>query len=255
MGHALSSIGDYTGAVDYYERSLALKESHVGPHHPTLGFTATSLSQAYAGLGEYEKAAELSRRALAILEKAFGPDDPQLAIALNNLAYALEGLEQYDEARAMHERSIEIVSQTWGPEHPQIAISLLNLSSLEKRAEDYQAALAASRRAGDILTATFGTDHPLYAYAANNTGVFLIETGQAAEGVIHLEKALAIRRASDTDPVLIAVTRFNLGRAQWEAGQRQLGRRNVVEAERELIDVGEMGEEDLVAVREWLKAH
>ncbi|MCW8985246.1 MAG: serine/threonine-protein kinase, partial [Thermoanaerobaculales bacterium] len=255
MGHALSSIGDYRAAVDYYEDSLALKESHVGPNHPSVGFTAASLSQAYAGLGEYEKAADMSRRALAILEKAFGADDPQLAISLNNLAYSLEGLDQFDEARAIHERSMEIVSQSWGPQHPQIAISLLNLSSLEKQAGDFEAALDASRRAGEILTATYGTEHPLYAYAANNTGVFLMETGQAAQGVVHLEKALAIRVATDTDPVLIAVTRFNLGRALWEAGQRESGRRSVTEAERELIAIGEMGEEDLTAVREWLAEH
>ncbi len=255
MGHALSSIGDYKTAVEYYEKSMALKESLVGPDHPTVGFTAASLSQAYAGLSEYQKAAEMSRRALTILEKVFGADDPQLAISLNNLAYSLEGLEKYDEARKIHERSIEIVSHSWGPNHPQIAISLLNLSSLEKQAEDYQAALDASRRAGEILTATYGTDHPLYAYAANNTGVFLMETGQPAQGVVHLEKALAIRVASDTDPVLIAVTRFNLGRALWEAGQRESGRRNVLESARELIAIGEMGEEDLAAVREWLADH
>ena len=82
-----------------------------------------------------------------------------------------------------------------------------------------------------------------------------METGQAAQGIPHLEKALAIRDAANTDPVLIAVTRFNLGRAQWEAGQRQIGRRNVAESERELIDIGEMGQEDLEAVREWLAEH
>ena len=58
-----------------------------------------------------------------------------------------------------------------------------------------------------------------------------MNTGQPAEAVVHLEKALAIRIAADTDPVLIAVTRFNLGRAQWEAGQRELGRRSVAERE------------------------
>ena len=152
-------------------------------------------------------------------------------------------------------RSIEIVSETWGPGHPQIAVSLLNLSSLEKQAGDFEAALDASQRAGEILTASFGTEHPLYAYAANNTGVFLMETGQAAQGIPHLEKALAIRIAAETDPVLIAVTRFNLGRAQWEAGQRELGRRTVTEAEREFIEIGEMGAEDLEAVREWLAEH
>ena len=255
MGHALSSIGDYKGAVDSYTRSLSLKETLVGTDHPTVGFTAASLSQAYAGLNEYDEAVELARRALAILDRVFGKDDPQLAIPLNNLAYGLEGLGRYDEARAMHERSIEIVSRSWGPEHPQIAISLLNLSSLEKRAGDFQAALTASRRAGEILTATYGTDHPIYAYAANNIGVFLMETGQAAQGVIHLEKALDIRVSTDSDPLLTAVTRFNLGRAQWEAGQRSLGRRNVVQAERELVDLGEAGQEDLAAARAWLTEH
>ncbi len=255
MGHALSSVGDYSGAVEYYEKSLALKESIVGPGHPTVGFTATSLAQAYAGLGEYQLAADFSQRALLILERVFGSDDPQLAISLNNLAYSLEGLERFDEAREIHERSIEIVSRSWGPNHTQIAVSLLNLSSLEKQAGDFEAALEASRKAGEILTATYGTDHPLYAYAANNTGVFLIETGQPAQGVVHLEKALAIRVGSDTDPVLIAVTRFNLGRALWEAGQRESGRRSVSEAERELVALGEPGEEDLAAVRMWLASH
>ena len=55
--------------------------------------------------------------------------------------------------------------------------------------------------------------------------------------------------------MLIAVTRFNLGRALWEAGQRENGRRSVSEAERELIAIGELGEEDLAAVREWLADH
>ena len=91
--------------------------------------------------------------------------------------------------------------------------------------------------------------------AANNTGVFLMETGRPAQGVVHLEKALAIRVAADTDPVLIAVTRFNLGRALWEAGQRERGHRAVSEAEQELTAIGELGEEDLNAVREWLAEH
>jgi serine/threonine-protein kinase len=255
MGNALSNIGDYDGAVESYEKSLDLKETVVGPDHPTLGFTLTSLSQAYAALGDYDRAAELSRRSVAIFEKVFGPHTPQLATPLNNLAYCLEGLGQYDEARAMHERSMDIVAESWGPDHFQIAISLLNLSSLEKQAGDLEAALEASRRAGEILTAAFGTDHPLYAYAANNIGVFLMMTGQPAQGIVHLEKALAIRTAAETDPVLVAVTRFNLGRAQWEAGQRELGRRNVLEAERELVAIGELGEEDLAAAREWLAEH
>jgi hypothetical protein len=82
-----------------------------------------------------------------------------------------------------------------------------------------------------------------------------MKTGQPAEGVIHLEKALEIRLETETDPVLVAVTRFNLGRALWESGRQASGRRTVTEAERELIAVGEMGEEDLAAVRDWLKTH
>jgi hypothetical protein len=82
-----------------------------------------------------------------------------------------------------------------------------------------------------------------------------MKTGHAAQGVVHLEKALAIRTASETDPVLIAITRFNLGRALWEAGQRESGRRSVSESERELIAIGELAEEDLAAVREWLAEH
>jgi tetratricopeptide (TPR) repeat protein len=255
MGHVLSSIGEYEGAVEYYERSLELKEASVGPEHPTISFTAASLAQAYGALGDNRKTVDLARRALAIQERVFGPDDPQIAIALNNLAYGLEGLGNYDEARAAHERSIDVVSRGWGPDNPQIAYNLLNLSSLEKRAGNYEAALAASRKAGEILMAAYGSDHPLYAYAANNTGVFLMLIGRANEGVVHLEKALEIRTASASDPVLISVTRFNLGRALWEAGQHDRGRRLVLQAEGELEALGDRAAEDLDAAREWIAEH
>ena len=227
------------------------------PDHPTRRVHRRPASRRRTPVSANTKRRPICRGGpLAILERAFGADDPQLAISLNNLAYSLEGLEQFDEARA-DPRTLDRnrLSDPGGRNHPQIAISLLNLSSLEKQAGDFEAALDASQRAGEILTASFGTEHPLYAYAANNTGVFLMETGQPAQGVVHLEKALAIRVGSDTDPVLIAVTRFNLGRALWEAGQRESGRRSVSEAERELVALGEPGEEDLAAVREWLAAH
>jgi tetratricopeptide (TPR) repeat protein len=255
MGHVLSSIGEYEKAVDYYRQSLDLKERLAGPDHPTVSFTAASLAQAYGGLGDNRKAVDLARRALAIQEHVFGPEDPQIAIALNNLAYGLEGLGQFDEARAAHERSMEVVSNSWGPEHPQIAYSLLNLSSLEKQAGNFEAALTASRRAGEILMAAYGSDHPLYAYAANNTGVYLMLTGRANEGVVHLEKALAIRTADAADPVLVSVTRFNLGRALWEAGQRDRGRKLVRQAKKELQTLGNRAMEDLEAVEKWLVEH
>ncbi len=255
MGHVLSSIGEYEAAVERYRRALEIKEAVVGPSHPTVAATAVSLAQAYGGLGDNERAVELSRRALAIQEDAFGADDPQLAVALNNLAYGLEGLGLYDEARAAHERSLQIVSRAWGPDHPQLAYTWLNLSSLERRTGHLDAALDAARRAGEILMAAYGPDHPLYAYAANNTGVFLMLLGRASEGVSHLEKALAIRSQGASDPVLLEVTRFNLGRALWEAGQQDRGRRLVRRSRDALATMGERAREDLEAAESWLAEH
>jgi len=252
MGHVLSSIGEYEAAIEHYQRSLELKERLVGPDHPTVASTAVSLAQAYGGIGDHERVVELSERALAIQERVFGSDDPKIAVALNNLAFGLEGLGRLDEARAVHQRSLDVVTNAWGPDHPQLAYTWLNLSSLEKRAGDYESALAASLRAGEIVTAAFGTDHPLYAYAANNIGVFLMLTGRAGEAIPHLEKALSIRSSGATDPVLLEVTRFNLGRALWQAGRRDQGRRLVRQAAAALETMGERGQEDLEAARGWL---
>jgi tetratricopeptide (TPR) repeat protein len=255
MGNVLSSIGEFEAAVDHYRESLVLKEHHVGPEHPTVATTLASLAQAYGELERPEEMLAVAERALAIQEHAFGDDHPQLAVPLNNLAYALEDVGRYEEARAAHERSMEIVSRSWGPQHPQLAYALLNLSSLEKKTGDYQAALDASRRAGEILIASFGPDHPIYAYAANNTGVYLMLTGHPSEAVPHLEKALAIRSSVETDPVLLEVTRFNLGRALWEAGQRRRGHGLVREAGDKLAEAGEHAADDLEAVQVWLAEH
>jgi hypothetical protein len=80
-------------------------------------------------------------------------------------------------------------------------------------------------------------------------------TGRASEGVLYLQKALAIRTTNTSDPVLVSVTRFNLGRALWEAGQRERGHQAVRQAEQELEAMGDRAKEDLIAVREWLAKH
>jgi tetratricopeptide (TPR) repeat protein len=85
----------YAEAEPLFKRSLALKESSLGPTHPSLAPTLgnpdvamslNNLASLYEAQGRYPDAEPLYKQSLAILEKLLGKDHPNIATSLSNLA-------------------------------------------------------------------------------------------------------------------------------------------------------------------------
>jgi tetratricopeptide (TPR) repeat protein len=255
FGDVLSAVGAFDEAIDAYERSIELKQSVFGADHPTVASTLASLSQAALEVGDVDRSVEAAEWAIAIVESTWGPEAAQLAVPLNNLATAQSRSGRLDEADANLRRSIAIVEATSGPDDPQLFYSWINVSTLEYQREELQRALDAGQRAATIAVSTWGTEHPLYAYAANNTGVYLMKLDRPAEAVPLLERALQIREAEAVDPLVLEVTRFNLGRALHDAGRRSEGRRLVEQALERVRPIGDRAAEDIDAFEAWLRGH
>lgn len=85
-----------------------LLERTLGPGHPEVAWSLTTLAGGYAELGEHSEAASLFQRALDARERASGPAHPELAPILEGYAAVLRRLERVQDAEAMEARLAEI---------------------------------------------------------------------------------------------------------------------------------------------------
>ena len=74
MAMVYVSQGEYTKALEWYQRALAAKEKSLGMDHPSTLDTVNNMANEYVSQGEYTKALELYQRALAGKEKLLGMD-------------------------------------------------------------------------------------------------------------------------------------------------------------------------------------
>ncbi len=252
LADALFSVGSYAEALEHYQVAAALRERYLGPNHPRLAPTLTSLGSTLSNLGRNDEALVVLARALDINEAVYGLGHPNLAVTLNNIAYAQEGLGRMSEALETHERALAIIRETWGADHPQTAYVHLNRVSIYRKLEQWDLALEQARAAERILKEAFGSDHPLYAYAANAEGVILLLMDRPQQALEPLETAVRIREGVTTDPLVLAQTRFSLAKALWAAGADRPRAMGLVEQSRAVfIAEGERAEEDLELMETW----
>ena len=77
LGLAYNQKGEYDKAVEYYEKSLALKLKALGAEHPSVGTTYFNMGTAYADKGDKAKAMAYLLKAKAIRMKKLGPEHPR----------------------------------------------------------------------------------------------------------------------------------------------------------------------------------
>jgi len=64
---------DYSTAMAYNTRALAIRERVVGPDHPDVAHILTNLANIYRATGDYAESLTTHLRALHIWENAAGP--------------------------------------------------------------------------------------------------------------------------------------------------------------------------------------
>jgi tetratricopeptide (TPR) repeat protein len=124
LGMVYQAKGEWERAIEYYERSLAIKEK-VGDEHG-MATTLNNLGSVYKAKGEWERAIEYFERSLAILEKV--DDEYRVATVFNNLGSVYQAKGEWERAIEYCERSLAILEKV-GDEHG-MAISCHNLAML-----------------------------------------------------------------------------------------------------------------------------
>jgi tetratricopeptide (TPR) repeat protein len=217
LGTAVHARGDLPRARALFERAIAVLESSKSDA-PALGMALSNLATILGALGDDEEALRRLRQALALFERTLGPDHIYVAMALTNTAMR----EPPTEARLSIERALAIY-ESHDPQHPGIAYALNQLADLHSSAGRPELALVPAERALAVRENKLGPTHPDVAWSLHVVGDTLLSLGRVDEAIPRLERALAIREGIEGTELLVARTRFLLGVARWQSGDRAAG--------------------------------
>ena len=126
LGLVYQAKGEWDRAIEFYERSLAIKEK-VGDEHG-MSTTLNNLGSVYQDKGEWDRAIEFYERSLAIVEKV--GDVVGVSITLFNIASIYEDSERYAEAVELLERVVAIDRQVG---HPDLESNLARLERVRQK--------------------------------------------------------------------------------------------------------------------------
>ncbi len=188
----LYNQGRYADAIPLAERALAIREKALGPEHPDVATSLSSLAELYRATGAYAKAELLHTRALAIDEKAYGPNHPEVAADLNNLAVLYKATGAYAKAEPLYTRSLTILEKALGPDHPNVAASLNNLAQLYQATGAYAKAEPLHTRSLAIREKALGPDHRDVATSLSSLAVLYDASGAYDKAEPLYTRSLAI---------------------------------------------------------------
>ena len=84
LGTVCYSMGEYSEAKEYYQRSLEIEERVHGKDHISTAVTLDNLGKVCYRMGEYSEAKEYYQKGLEIKEGVYGKDHTTTAVTLDN---------------------------------------------------------------------------------------------------------------------------------------------------------------------------
>ena len=124
---------DFGRALPLCQRALAIREKELGPDHPDVVDSLSTLAWIYDGLGKYHDALATAQHCITIGEKTLGPDHPLISDALSVLGQIQSDLGNYSEASLAFQRALAIDEKLSGSEHPDVLWDLNDIATLFSR--------------------------------------------------------------------------------------------------------------------------
>ncbi|AFZ17353.1 CHAT domain-containing protein [Allocoleopsis franciscana] len=219
IGIVYSNIGQYTQALEYSQKALAiLREVGKLPNGDRAtartweGRTVYSIGLVYGSIGEYTQALEYSQQALAINREA--RDRLWEGRTLNSLGGTYYYLGQYPKALDCYQQALAIFKEVGnrsdeGRIFNNFGLVYRNLGEYSKALEFFQQALAIHKQIGD--KAAEGT-------SIRNLGLVYRNLGQYPKALEFFEQALAIHKQIGNKG-MEGTTLSNIGAVYWDLGQ------------------------------------
>ena len=101
----------------------------MGPDHPDVASSLSSLAILYAQQKRFDAAMPLQSRALAIRRQAFGTSHPDVADSLSALSSLHRARKHFVEAERLASEALTIAEERLGPDHHMVGKILDNLAA------------------------------------------------------------------------------------------------------------------------------
>ena len=192
LGWINDKLGNYTEAISFYKKGLAIDEKTLHINHPELATTYDNVGSVYNQLGDYTEALSFHQKALSIYRKTLPPDHSDLAASLNNIGLVYFKLNEYSKSESSHKEALEIYKKTLPSNHPLLAASFNSIGLVHDNLNDYSKALWYYEKALEKYQKALPPDHPDLAICHQNTGKALEKMCEYSKALAAHEKALAI---------------------------------------------------------------
>ena len=221
-----------SGIVGYYqaqhqdgERWASLADAlfeRLGPGHDVgRSWVLQNRADMRMQASDLDAALAYQQEALVLKRRAFPRGSGDLALSINTEGEILFRRGDAAGALARNQEAGEMYRRVYGTGSPALAINLSNRGEYLVALDRVPEALVAFQDALARWESVLGPRHAFVAYALTGIGVAHWRLGRAEQAIPPLERALAIREASEPDPAQVAETRFALARALWDAGRER----------------------------------
>ncbi|MCE9577862.1 MAG: tetratricopeptide repeat protein [Deltaproteobacteria bacterium] len=221
---SLARLGRTDEAVALQRDLVARQERLFGPDSYDVGGALLELGATLC-VTRHEEALPVLDRALPIIVRTIGPRSYEVGSIHNNRALALVSYGRYDDAVAEYRQVIDVWGEVLGAEHPDLGKAWGNLGDVLRQAGRFAEADAALTTAVTLLSRV-DPDSERLAFALTARGALELARPRPdlARGRADLERALALRKAHDTDPAQRANTQLFLGELLQRQGDRARSR-------------------------------
>jgi tetratricopeptide (TPR) repeat protein len=209
LGSTFQLRGDYTRAVEYYQRSLAIfKETDNASGQASL---YVNLGLIHRRQGDLSGALDYYLKSLALVDSL--RDSSGLADAYNNLGTVYSDQENYP--RALEYFILALQLQERHKDRKSAAVSLNNIGAIYNRKGEYQLAREYYERSL-VMREEYG-DRMGMALVYGNLGLNARDNGRHDDARVYYRKAMAIQELLQEKPGL-ASSYYNLGDLAVEEG-------------------------------------
>ena len=161
LGYLCKVEGNLDKAMDWYSRSLAIRESVTGKNSPAVAEVLNNLGELYRAKKDLKQAMVCHQRALKIRQKHFDAESIEVAESKNNIAGLLYQQGKIDKAGQLYYEVNIAYSSNRGVPRQRIADNCTNLGVVYFKQGRYQIAYEYFEQAVGIYRQVLGISHPL----------------------------------------------------------------------------------------------
>jgi tetratricopeptide (TPR) repeat protein len=181
-----------------------------GPGHSQIrAWVLTDEAAVFDRERDFQSALDLTQESIALKTEALGENHLDVANSLANAGNILGHLQRWPEALEAVDHALKIIEAHGGRDAETVNMRgeiLLALGRLREARDTFDKAVE------------FEQNDRTLAYPLTGLGRVKIAEGDPKGAVAHLERALRMREAEETDPTFLAETRFALAQALWDSG-------------------------------------